>query len=197
MVVGSQGARQSFERVLVALPASFHASVIFDLHRAQADGFLERQLARRSPLEVRPAADGFRLEPATLYVAPQDRQLTLDDRLMMRFSPLPEATGHRSADPLLASAAQALGPRLIAVVLSGRLHGGAAGVREVKCHGGRVLVEEPSGAAMPSMPNAALATGSVDFALEPQKLGEALTALCASAGAAELFRVRLNVAVGG
>jgi two-component system, chemotaxis family, protein-glutamate methylesterase/glutaminase len=103
--------------------------------------------------------------------------------------------GHRFADELLASAARALAPRLIAVVLSGRLDGGARGVREVKRHGGRVIVEDAGSAAAPAMPTAALATGCVDFALSPERLGDALIALCAAAGAAELFRVRMNAGV--
>jgi hypothetical protein len=45
------------------------------------------------------------------------------------------------------------------------------------------------------MPNAALATGCVDFALGPESLGPALLALCAATGAAELFRVRVNPSV--
>jgi chemotaxis response regulator CheB len=45
------------------------------------------------------------------------------------------------------------------------------------------------------MPRAALATGAVDFALPPEMLGQALVALCAATGAADLFRVRLNAGV--
>jgi two-component system chemotaxis response regulator CheB len=106
-----------------------------------------------------------------------------------------DGVGHRFADTLLTSAARVLGPRAIGVVLSGRLDGGARGVRELKRHGGRVMVEAPRNAAVPAMPNAALATGCVDFALPPERLGHALLALCAATGAAELFRVRMNAAV--
>src|SRR5262249_34811382 len=104
-------------------------------------------------------------------------------------------SGHPSADALLVSGAQAFGPRLIAVVLSGRLDACAGGVREVKRHGGRVLVQDPIDAEAPGMPRAALATGCVDFCLPLASLGHALGALCASSGAADLFRVRLNVGV--
>jgi two-component system chemotaxis response regulator CheB len=144
---------------------------------------------------VRPAAEGLALEPSTVYIAPHDRQLTLSEERLMHLSPPPDGRGHRFADPLLTSTARALGPGVIAVVLSGRLNGGAEGVRQVKRQGGRVLVEDPRTALAPSMPNAALATGCVDFALGPETLGDALIAMCAAVGAAELFRVRLNAAV--
>lgn len=44
----------------------------------------------------------------------------------------------RDADTLLRTASEVYGPRLIAVVLSGRLDGGAQGVREVNA-GGRAV----------------------------------------------------------
>jgi two-component system chemotaxis response regulator CheB len=109
--------------------------------------------------------------------------------------PSAEVARHRYADPLLTSAADVFGSRMIAVVLSGRLNGGAAGVQAVKRRGGRVLAQDPTTAIIPAMPDAALATGCVDFALPPESLGRAIVALCAASGAAELFRVRLNAGV--
>jgi two-component system chemotaxis response regulator CheB len=169
--------------------------IIFGLHRSDSCGVLEQLLARRSQLAVTPAAEGLALEPSTVYIAPHDRQLALGAERLMHLSPPADGQRHRFADPLLTSTARALGPGMIAVVLSGRLNGGAEGVREVKRQGGRVMVEDPRTAVAASMPNAALATGCVDFALGPEALGDALTAMCAVPGAAELFRVRLNAAV--
>jgi hypothetical protein len=45
----------------------------------------------------------------------------------MHISPPADGRGHRFADPLLTSTARALGPRVIAIVLSGRLNGAAEG----------------------------------------------------------------------
>jgi two-component system chemotaxis response regulator CheB len=197
VVIGSQGALQSFQALLAPLPAGFPAAVVFDLHRGEDFGITEQLLARRSALPVRQAAEDACLEPSTIYLAPHNGQLMVGPLGRMRISAPEGGIGHRFADRLLASAAEALGPRLIAVVLSGRLNGGARGVREVKRRGGRVMVESPQVATVPSMPNAALATGCVDFALPAEAIGNALVAMCAVAGAAELFRVRLNAAVTG
>ncbi|HEX2102677.1 MAG TPA: chemotaxis protein CheB [Solirubrobacteraceae bacterium] len=195
VAVGSQGALTAFRTVLACLPATLPAAVIFDLHR-HTHGFVEELLARASGLPVRPAAAGLPLDPGTVYVAPCDRQLTVsDERLITVTESDAGAPGHRHADALLTSAARAFGPRLIAVVLSGRLDGGALGVRAAKRRGARVLVQDPSTAAAPAMPSAALATGCADFALRPESLGRALVALCAAPGAADLFRVRLNAGV--
>jgi two-component system chemotaxis response regulator CheB len=196
VVVGSLGALNSFQTMAGCLPAAFPASVIFDLHRGESSGLTEHLLRRRCALPVQPAREGGRLEPGQIYLAPHDRQLVIGAEGRLRVLGPVDGVGHRFADALLISAARALGTRGIAVVLSGRLDGGARGVREFKSRGGRVLVEDPRCAAAPAMPNAALATGCVDFALTPPHLGNALLALCSATGTAELFRVRMNPAVG-
>jgi two-component system chemotaxis response regulator CheB len=179
------------------LPAGFPAAVLVNLHRSDSYDVLERVLSRRSPLPIQLAADRARLAPGQVYVAPHDRQLVIGQDLRLSILGSGNWVRQRFPDALLASAARAFGARLIGVVLSGRMEGGARGVRAVKRGGGRVLVEDPRTAIMSSMPNAALATGCVDFALPPEGLGHALVALCAASGAAELFRVRMNTSVSG
>jgi two-component system, chemotaxis family, protein-glutamate methylesterase/glutaminase len=198
VIVGSQGALRAFQSIVEHLPVGFPAAVVFDLHRAEGCHATERLVARHTMLPVRPAAEGDALENATVYVAPSDRQLVVrDDGKLSVLDGSDAGRGVWLADAMLSSAALAYGPRLIAVVLSGRLSGGAAGIEVVNRYGGRVLVQDPATAAAPSMPNAALATGCVDFAMAPDSIGKALVAFCAATGAAELFRVRLNAGVRG
>lgn len=193
VVVGSQGALGAFRKIVGYLPACFPAAVVFDLHRHPSSDFPQSLLARDSRLPVESVTGTTALRRGAIFVTPSDCQLVLaEDGLMRSFVARDGRLGHRFADRLLASAAAALGPRLICVVLSGRLAGGAEGVRAAKPRGARILAQHPDTADAPSMPNAALATGCVDFVLPPESLGPALVALCAAPGAAELFRVRLN-----
>ncbi|HEX6459094.1 MAG TPA: chemotaxis protein CheB [Thermoleophilaceae bacterium] len=195
-MVGSQGALPAFRTILGYLPASFPAAVVFDLHRRQSNDFAAALLAKASHLPVESVSETTRLRPGAVLVTPPDRQTVLTETELMPTSTRGrDRMGHPFADRLLTTAAAAFGPRLICVVLSGRLAGGAEGVRAAKQCGARVLVQDPASASAPSMPRAALATGCVDFVLPPESLGAALAALCAAPGAAELFRVRLNTAV--
>jgi two-component system, chemotaxis family, protein-glutamate methylesterase/glutaminase len=198
VIVGSLGARVAFEEIARHLPEHFPAAVILDLHRNDAHGRTAQLLARRITQPVRLAGDGMVTEVGTVYLGPWDHALRFDgERRLALAEHADGGRGHLFADVLLRSAAAAFGPRVIAVVLSGRLNGGAAGIVEIKRGGGRVLVQDPATAEAPSMPNAALATGCVDFALEPAMIGHALAALCAAPGADELFRVRMNAGVRG
>ena len=198
VVVGSQGALEPFGRILDALPSAVPFAIIFDFHRSDGQRFTEGLLSRRAGLSVRRAIHGVAPEPGTIYLTPPESQvLVTEDGTLSVIERRIDHSWHQGVDALLRSAAEAHGERLIAVVLSGRLDGGADGARAVKARGGRVLAQDPSTAAAAAMPNGALATGCVDFALPPESLGHGLTALCASSGAAELFRVRLNAGARG
>jgi CheB methylesterase len=65
------------------------------------------------------------------------------------------AAGHHLADPLIRSVAAQCGPRALCVVLTGRLDDAANGVRILKRHGGRTIVQDPTTAAASGMPCAA------------------------------------------
>jgi chemotaxis response regulator CheB len=91
---------------------------------------------------------------------------------------------------LFGSVAEVYGPRALAVVLTGRLRDGTRGVQAIKAAGGRVIAQTPDSAEQSSMPWNALATGCVDLVLEPARIADALVALVAVPGAAELFEVR-------
>jgi two-component system chemotaxis response regulator CheB len=82
-----------------------------------------------------------------------------------------------SADRLFTSVARMLGPKALAVVLTGMGSDGAAGVREVHHAGGEIWAESEETAVVFGMPQEAIATGLVKRVLPLGEIGPALVSL--------------------
>jgi two-component system chemotaxis response regulator CheB len=190
VIAGSLGAIALYRELLGRLPADLPAAVLVVQHRRVGTrDQLPELLARSSAMPVSALGLHDHLAPARLYVPAADHQTELVGPYETRGRPLaPEDHPQPPADPLLRTAAIHHGPRVLAVVLSGRLQDGAAGARAVKLAGGHVLAQHPDTAKAASMPQAALATGCVDLCLTPAQLGDAIAVLCGVPGAAQLFR---------
>lgn len=172
----SAGGIDALLRVLEQLPAGFPHAVCVVLHLpATGHSVLAPILDRRCPLTVTTAEHGVWLRPANVYVAPPDRHLAVR-RHALDLSRGPQENGVRPAvDPLLRSLAEGYGPAAVAVVLSGALGDGAHGARAVALAGGRVFVQDPVEAIVPSMPEHAIAeAGAAAEVLPAAAIGEEL-----------------------
>jgi two-component system chemotaxis response regulator CheB len=109
------------------------------------------------------ARDGESLEAGRILIAPPDHHLLVMSETV-RVVRGPHENNHRPAiDPLFRSIALARGPAAIAVVLTGALDDGAAGVAAVAARGGRVVVQDPEEALYPAMPTNAIAAHRPDY----------------------------------
>jgi two-component system, chemotaxis family, protein-glutamate methylesterase/glutaminase len=179
IVVGASAGGVGALRTLVkGLPPDLSAAVFVVLHVSpHGTSLLPTILNRAADLPCEPAADGDPVQPGRVYVGVPDRHLMVD-RGTVRVMKSPKENRLRpSVDVLLRSAAVAYGPRVLAVVLTGTLDDGAAGVQAVKHRGGTVLVQDPREAAFPDMPRAAIETGAADHTLPLAEIAPALVRL--------------------
>ena len=156
---GSAGALEVLVDLLGALPRTVPAAdvVVVDLP-ADSDGSFAELLRLKCLLDVAEAED--KLEPAAggVYVAPADYHLLFERHGAMALSADPPVHYSRPAiDVLFESAAQAFGPRLLGILLSGASADGAAGLASIRNHGGLTWVQSPDSARVPLMPREALA----------------------------------------
>jgi two-component system chemotaxis response regulator CheB len=177
-LVASAGGLQALSEVLSALPATLPAAVLVLQHlQPGRQSLLPPILARRTALEVCEAADGARLRPGTVYVAPAGRHLRVArGRRLQLTDAAPEEYSRPSADVLLRSLAAAGGP-VIAVVLTGRGRDGAAGALLVHQGGGTVLAQDQDTSQHFGMPGAAALSGGVDRSLPLDEIAPCLIGL--------------------
>src|SRR5215813_8414770 len=160
------------------LPADLAAAIFVVLHvPAEGTSALPAILTRSGQLEAMHPSDCEPVRHGRIYVAPPDRHL-LVHRGFVRVLRGPRENGARPAvDPLFRTAARAYGSRVVAVVLSGNLDDGVAGVLEVKERGGVVVVQDPGEAAFPGMPRNTIEYSRVDHCLTLADIPELLVRL--------------------
>lgn len=160
-----------------ALPAAFPAAVLVVLHVGAHRSLLPELMSSRGGNRAMHPDDGQLLQHGTIHVAPPDHHMLVEEGLI-RLQRGPKENHARPAiDPLFRSAALAHGPRVVGVVLSGRLDDGTAGLQAIKHCGGLAVVQDPADAQQPEMPVSALAHVEVDYCVPAAQLVQTLSAL--------------------
>lgn len=154
----SAGGVEALCRLLPALPASTRAAVFVVLHLPRdRPSLLASIFQARCALPVLEAQDKEPVAPGTVYVAPPDYHLLVDEGPRIALSTdVPVNFSRPAIDVLFESAADLYRERLLAVVLTGANHDGAAGLAAVQQRGGVAVVQEPESAQVALMPAAAL-----------------------------------------
>jgi two-component system, chemotaxis family, protein-glutamate methylesterase/glutaminase len=180
VVGGSAGGVEALKSLVEGLPSDLPAAVFAVIHiPASSAGRLPEILQRRANVRVTWAKDDELIVRGHVYIAPPDRHLVVEDG-HVRLTRAPKENHSRPAiDPLFRSAALTYGPRVIGVVLSGRLDDGTAGLWAVKQRGGTTVVQDPGDAAQPDMPRNALEHTAADHVVPCAQLGPLLSRLVA------------------
>jgi two-component system chemotaxis response regulator CheB len=133
------------------------------------------------PLQVREAAHQEPLLPGTVYIAPGGLHLRVQREaggLRAALSTSPETAIHRPAvDVLFASAAEAVGNRAVAALLTGMGQDGAAGMTALARAGAHTLAQDEATSVVYGMPRAAILAGAAREVLPLERIGGRLREL--------------------
>lgn len=133
-----------------------------------------RQLTLIAQREAVVAEDGAILRPDKVYIAPGDAHLTVErhsDKLVARLRTGKVSSGCMpSVDPMLSSAAHALGAEVLAVVLTGMGRDGVEGAIELAAAGGTIIAQDEQSSAVWGMPRAIAEAGLASAILPPDRI---------------------------
>jgi two-component system, chemotaxis family, protein-glutamate methylesterase/glutaminase len=180
VVIGaSAGGVEALGTLLPALPAGYRLPVFCILH---LPGDRESRLAElfdgRLPLPVREAADKEAIVPGTVYFAGAGYHLSVERDFTFSLSCEPPVHFARPAiDVLMESSADAYGPGLMGILLTGANHDGAAGMAAIHASGGLTVVQDPDDAQVATMPKSAIDRFSPHLILPLARIGALLPML--------------------
>lgn len=181
VVVGASGggvtALVSFVK---SLPPQLEASIFIVLHVPPfSQSRLPEILSSAGHFKAVHPNDGDSIKPGLIYVANNDRHLLVEEgRVLVKKGPK-ENRFRPSVDALFRSAAYTYGSRVIGIILSGMLDDGTSGLWTIKQLGGVGIIQEPSEAMFPQMPENVLEYIEVDHRLPVADMGALLKELCA------------------
>jgi len=158
VVVGtSWGGLNALRELVGKLPAGFRVPTVVVQHRHRdSDQLLSTFLQERTKLTVAEVEDKMPIEPGTLFIAPADYHLLIDQDVFSLTTDAPVRYSRPSIDVTFYSAADAYAAATIGVVLTGANADGSRGLRRIFDRGGLAFVQDPTTAEMPAMPMAAI-----------------------------------------
>lgn len=172
VVIGtSAGGLYALSIILEALPADFPLPMIVVQHRSKDERtLLEEVLTQKCEIRIKQADEKEKIENGIVYFAPPDYHLLIERNRTFSLSCDARVNFSRpSIDVLFETASRVYKDKLLAIILTGANHDGAAGIKMIKEKGGTTIAQNPVTAQYPFMPEAAISTGSIQHILE---LGE-------------------------
>ncbi len=182
-IASSTGGPSAIQAILTSLPPDLGSAIVISQHMPAGftKSFAER-LNKLAAIPVSEAGSGDRIRPGAALIAPGGSHLLVKKEgpgLVAELAPHAPADKYvPSADRMMASAAEACGPAVLGVVLTGMGNDGVEGITIIKKRSGQVLAESEESAVIFGMPQEAIRTGMVDKVLPLGRMAEEIASRC-------------------
>ena len=174
----SAGGIDALKQVLSGLPADLPAAVLFVQHiRPDRITSLPEYLGRHTCLPVCLAQQGTTLEAGMVYMAVPGQHLSVENGRLVLSLEEPVHYVRPAADVLFASAAEAFGPNVIGVVLSGTGRDGASGCLAIKAKEGVTIAQDDITSLYFAMPGASIEANAIDYVLPLNEIANKIVLL--------------------
>jgi two-component system chemotaxis response regulator CheB len=183
LAIGSStGGPNALFTLVQSLARALPVPVVLTQHMPAAfTPILADHIDKLGVLPCREGVDEMRLRPGEITLAPGDRPLLIQRDaagLHVRLSDTPPVNFCRPAvDPMLESACDATGGRVLAVILTGMGHDGMAGARRIVEAGGAALAQDEATSVVWGMPGAVARAGLAHAVLPLAQIGPKILAM--------------------
>ncbi len=175
----STGGTEALREVLEALPAHSPGVVVVQHMPEQFTRHFAERLDRLCAMSVKEAADGDRIVPGRVLIAPGGMQhlqvVRNGGQFVVRLLSSAPVNHHRpSVDVLFHSCAQALGAGAVGAILTGMGADGADGLLAMRRAGARTVAQDEASCVVFGMPKEAIARGAAEIVSPLSGIGAAL-----------------------
>lgn len=163
----SAGGVEALKRILQGFKRPSPYAVLVVLHFPPKGPNLLPDIYRDiCEFKIKEAESGEKIEAEMVYIAPPDYHLSAEEDGTLSLSSEPAVNFSRpSIDVLMDSVAVSFRSLGTGILLTGANNDGAIGMRKIHKFGGKTIVQDPSEAEYPAMPESALSLFKPDLIL--------------------------------
>jgi two-component system chemotaxis response regulator CheB len=187
----STGGPDALAKLLPTIPARFPVPIVIAQHMPPIfTTLLASRLSSRCSLPVRECQPGVSLEPGTIWIAPGDFHMIVQEeggRIHLRTNQGPRENFCRpSVDVLFRSVAQVYGRSALGVILTGMGQDGLKGCEAICVAGSAVIVQDEATSVVWGMPGFVARAGLAQKILPLEQIGPEIIQRASSYSLAEV-----------
>jgi two-component system chemotaxis response regulator CheB len=159
IVIGtSAGGIEALDYLLPSIPSVSRVPVFVVQHiTADSDSYFIRSIKDKCYVKVKEACHTEVIVPGTIYFAPPDYHLLIEDNLTIALGSDAKVNFSRpSIDVLFETAAEVFKKGLTGILLTGSNSDGSRGLLKIHQYGGKTIIQDPTTSYMSEMPQSAL-----------------------------------------
>ncbi|MCL7986578.1 ATP-binding protein [Sphingobacterium sp. lm-10] len=171
----SAGGLEAIHNFFDRIPSDIDVAYVLIQHlSSDYKSLLVELVSKHTHMKVIEASEGQLVEPACVYVIPNNKLITIQDG-RLHLEKKVEKVPNNAIDNFFLSLAKDKKEKAIAIVLSGTGNDGTKGIEAIKDQGGLVIAQQPDTAKFDSMPVNAIASGVVDFVVPTSEMYDKIT----------------------
>lgn len=172
-----ESALKDADSIISKMPADSKNTYIVKISFNKKEALLEQSFLKSRDKRTYSIKDGLTIEPDSIYIIPEGSNVSIANG---RFSMCLDGHSVDKQDYLnsfMEKIALVNGDKTVVIVLSGKGYDGIGGIRYIKGSGGIIISQKPEEGRPSILTEEAIKSGSVDFILSAEEIGQKLLSI--------------------